>query len=126
MSSLRLIPLFLLAACGTAEKAGEATPDSAAGSTATVAPAADSVVGSANLRCADKSEWRATYFTGASPRVQLTSHDTAMGLALLPSGSGSRYGTADESVVWWIKGDSATLTRGGKAMGCGPAADIVF
>jgi membrane-bound inhibitor of C-type lysozyme len=126
MSSLRLTPLLLLAACGTADKAGEVTPDSAASAPAAVAPAADSVIGTADLRCGDKSEWRATYYAGTADRAWLAGHDTAMGLALQPSGSGSRYATADGSVEWWIKGDSATLTRGGKATHCGPAADIVF
>lgn len=126
MPSHRLIPLLLLAACGAADKPGEAAPDSAATPAATVAPAVDSIVGSANLRCGDKSEWRATYFVGDSPRVQLSGHDTALGLALQPSGSGSRYATADGSIEWWIKGDSATLTRAGKSTPCGPATDIIF
>lgn len=125
-------PLLLLLLPVIAGCANEAESDEAAGSadsvptSAVVAPQPDTLESSVNMRCDNGTEVRANVYVGSEPRLVLATHDTGVVLHPRAAASGSRYGTADESIVWWSKGDSATLTFRGTSVACGPADDVVF
>jgi membrane-bound inhibitor of C-type lysozyme len=120
-----LVPLLLLAACGTDAdpEAGSVESTRTAG---VVAPQYDTLMSSVNMRCDNGTEIRANVYVGNAPRVVLATQDTGMVLAPRVAASGTRYATADEAIVWWSRGDSGTLTFRGTTTSCGPADDVVF
>jgi len=78
-----------------------------AGSSA--AMAAD-LIAVARYDCADGKTIDATYYSDGVDIV--LSDGRVMSLAQTVSGSGARYANADESVVFWNKGNDAFITEG--------------
>lgn len=71
-------------------------------------------INSARFLCDDDKRIEATFYEG---EVALTLHENfqeprKMTLAQLVSASGARYGNADESFIFWNKGDTAFITEG--------------
>jgi membrane-bound inhibitor of C-type lysozyme len=119
--------LFLVLA--VAGCANEVDPEAAAADSipaAAMAPRLDTLMHSVNHRCANGTEVRANIYVGSAPRAVLAAHDTGMVLPRREAASGSRYATEDGAIVWWDKGDSASLTFRGVTTTCGPADDVVF
>lgn len=59
-------------------------------------------------------------YIASPPSVELNLGDSMAVLPQAVSASGARYANQNETVVWWNKGDSATLTRRGQSWSCGP------
>jgi membrane-bound inhibitor of C-type lysozyme len=76
---------------------------------ASAAPAA-SVVAKVRYACADDKTIDATYFSNSVDIV--LSDGRSMSLPQTMSGSGTRYANADESFVFWSKGNTAFATEG--------------
>lgn len=71
---------------------------------------ADEPISEVKYACADGKSIEATYY---SEKVELELSDgREMTLPQTVSGSGIRYANADESFVFWSKGDSAFATEG--------------
>lgn len=71
---------------------------------------ADDPVATVKYACADSKTIDATYY---ADKVDITLSDgRALELPQTMSGSGIRYANADESVVFWSKGDTAFVTEG--------------
>lgn len=129
-TTLRLAPaLFLLAAAcgGDAQPDAEVTdslpaeaaaPDSASPRVITGVTTADTLEGLAPMICDDGLMLHSTYWIGENPRVVLGTPDTVLVLARVPSASGAKYAVASPAMEWWSRGDTATFTRGGKAVTC--------
>ncbi len=81
---------------------------------ATGMPAPPSTI-RATFRCSGGKTIAATFRNGQQSSVQLALSDgRKLDLPQAPSGSGARYAGADESVVFWNKGNTAFLEEGGK------------
>ncbi len=65
-------------------------------------------------RCADGTELTATFNGMKSARLVIGGRTIVLPIAM--SGSGSRY--ANDRMTFWIKGNSATLTRGAVSTEC--------
>jgi len=66
--------------------------------------------------CAGGKSIEANFINGVSSSVKLALSDgRALDLPQVESGSGARYANADESVVFWNKGNTAFIEEGGKA-----------
>lgn len=118
-----------LAACGGDTGAPAPVDSTVAAATGPIAPptlGADTMVSAQAYRCGDGSEWSVTVWRGPGSRVTVSSTDTSYLLPQRVAASGVRYADSTERVVWWNKGDSATMERGGRSTPCGPATDIVF
>ncbi len=120
--------LLLLVGCGsgTDSPAVEAPADTSVGRPALTTPHPDTLVASADLRCANAVEVHVNYYIGANPRVVVSTQDTGMILPQRESASGARYANDDASTAWWNKGDSAAFTFRGSTTTCGPAEGLVF
>jgi hypothetical protein len=69
----------------------------------------------AHFACSGGKAIDASFVNGASSRVDLVLSDgRKLSLPQAPSGSGARYANADESVVFWNKGNTAFVEEGGK------------
>ena len=70
----------------------------------------------ATFRCADRKSIDANFINGPSgSSVKLVLSDgRALDLPQVESGSGARYANADESIVFWNKGNTAFIEEGGK------------
>lgn len=69
----------------------------------------------ARFGCADGKSIDATFVNGTASSVTLTLSDgRKLSLPQARSGSGARYANADESFVFWNKGDTAFIEEGGK------------
>lgn len=78
--------------------------------TALAAAADDAVIAKVDYACADGKTIAATYY---ADKVDLVLSDgRTMTLPQTMSGSGIRYADADESFVFWSKGDDAFATEG--------------
>lgn len=72
--------------------------------------AADDVIASVTYACADSKTIDATYY---ADKVDIVLSDgREMTLPQTMSGSGIRYANADESFVFWSKGNTAFATEG--------------
>jgi membrane-bound inhibitor of C-type lysozyme len=90
--------------CATAACARLATVCLVTGATA------DEPVSEVKYACADDKSIEATYY---SDKVELSLSDgRTMTLPQTVSGSGIRYADADESFVFWSKGNTAFVTEG--------------
>lgn len=70
----------------------------------------EGAVAQARFTCADDKTIDATFY---SDKVDLVlSDDRTESLPQVMSGSGARYANADESFVFWNKGDTAFITEG--------------
>lgn len=80
---------------------------------APAAPAAKTI--QAHFACADGKVVDATFINGPPSSVTLALSDgRKLSLPQALSGSGARYATKDERVVFWNKGDTAFLEEAGK------------
>jgi len=73
----------------------------------------------ASFRCADGATFQATFSSGAGAGSVALAFGGSPGEITLPqvlSADGGRY--ADGGVEFWVKGRSATLTRGGRSTSC--------
>lgn len=71
---------------------------------------AETPIAKVTFECADDKSLEATFYADA---VALTLSDgRSMELPQVISGSGTRYANADESFVFWSKGDTAFVTEG--------------
>ncbi len=73
----------------------------------------------ASFRCADGATFHATFSSGAGAGSAALAFGGSTGVITLPqvlSADGGRY--ADGRVELWVKGRSATLTRGGRSTAC--------
>ena len=71
---------------------------------------AETPVATATFKCAEGKSIAATFFAG---KVDLKLSDgRSMALPQVISGSGARYANADESFVFWNKGNTAFVTEG--------------
>lgn len=69
----------------------------------------------AHFACAESKSIDATFVNGAASSVTLTLSDgRKLSLPQARSGSGARYANADESFVFWNKGNTAFVDEGGK------------
>lgn len=69
----------------------------------------------AHFACGDGRSIDATFVNGAASRVDLAFSDgRRMSLPQAASASGARYANADESVVFWNKGDTAFVDENGR------------
>lgn len=123
---VRSLALVLVVAGCANEADSDATPVDSTRPNAVVAPRYDTLVSTANLRCDNGTEVRANVYVGSEPRVVLATQDTGMVLPPREAASGTRYASDDESIAWWSKGDSATLTFRGTTTTCAPADGIEF
>jgi membrane-bound inhibitor of C-type lysozyme len=72
--------------------------------------AADDVIATVKYACADNKTIDATYY---ADKVDLVLSDgRTMSVPQAMSASGARYANADESFVFWNKGDTAFITEG--------------
>ncbi|MES2305116.1 MAG: MliC family protein [Gemmatimonadota bacterium] len=103
------------AACAPAPKADQVAADTLKPATAAT-PASPSVA--AAFRCSDSSQVFALFRSDAAGKseVALAVGDERLHLPQLVAASGARYG--DSTTTFWNKGDSATFSRGGKALAC--------
>jgi putative hemolysin len=70
----------------------------------------------AKFMCDDGKSIAAIFINGAKSSVKLTLSDgRALALPQVRSGSGARYANANESVVFWNKGDTAFIDENGKS-----------
>jgi membrane-bound inhibitor of C-type lysozyme len=77
----------------------------------------------AHFSCADSKLVDATFINGTRSSVKLALSDgRKLSLPQARSGSGARYATKDESVVFWNKGDTAFLEEAGKTTYAGCVA----
>jgi membrane-bound inhibitor of C-type lysozyme len=68
----------------------------------------------ADYVCEQNKTMRAVFVSGRQPRVELSLGDGRhLTLPRAPAASGTRYASADESTVFWSKGDTAFLMEGG-------------
>ena len=74
------------------------------------AASAAGVVAKVRYACADGKTIDATYFSNSVDIV--LSDGRSMSLPQTMSGSGTRYANADESFVFWSKGNTAFATEG--------------
>jgi membrane-bound inhibitor of C-type lysozyme len=82
-------------------------------SDAPAAPAAKTI--REHFACADGKVVDATFINAPPSSVTLALSDgRKLSLPQARSGSGARYATKDESVVFWNKGDTAFLEEAGK------------
>jgi membrane-bound inhibitor of C-type lysozyme len=71
---------------------------------------AETPVATATFKCADDKSIDGTFY---ADKVDLKLSDgRSMALPQVISGSGARYANADESFVFWNKGDTAFVTEG--------------
>jgi membrane-bound inhibitor of C-type lysozyme len=71
---------------------------------------AEEAVATATFKCAGSKAIDATFY---ADKVDLTLTDgRSLELPQVISGSGARYANADESFVFWNKGDTAFITEG--------------
>lgn len=71
---------------------------------------AEDPIATAKFDCADDKSIEATFY---ADKVDLKLSDgRSMTLPQVMSGSGARYANADESFVFWNKGDTAFVTEG--------------
>jgi len=69
--------------------------------------------------CDQEQKWNwVVSFDEGDDTMTLFAPDKTMKLRRLISGSGARYGNEDESVVFWSKGDGATIEMDGRTMRC--------
>ena len=69
----------------------------------------------AHFACAEGKSIDATFVNGTASSVRLTLSDARkLSLPQARSGSGARYANADESFVFWNKGNTAFVEEGGK------------
>lgn len=69
----------------------------------------------ARLACNDGKSIDATFVNGPKSRVELVLSDgRKLTLPQARSGSGARYANANESFVFWNKGDTAFIEENGK------------
>lgn len=120
--------ILLTAACGG--DAGSAPPDADAGSETAQAAvadsprvitgvtAADTLESMAPMICADGLQLQTTYWTGINPRVVLGTPDTVLVLKRTGPAAEARYQNAAPPMEWVHRGETATLTRGGKTVTC--------
>ena len=105
------------AEAGTCAFPGANTCDAAAyfeGSCVRQASAASKTI-AARFACANGKWIRATFVNGAGSHVDLVLSDgRKLTLAQAMSGSGARYANADESFVFWNKGNTAFIEERGK------------
>ncbi len=74
------------------------------------AAGAEDAISTVEYACKDSKSIKAVYY---SEKVDLTLSDgRAMSLPQTMSGSGIRYANADESLVFWSKGNTAFITEG--------------
>ena len=79
----------------------------------TGAASADDAISDVTFNCAEGKSIAATFYTD---KVDLELSDgRSMSLPQTMSGSGIRYADADESFVFWSKGDTAFVTEGADA-----------
>jgi membrane-bound inhibitor of C-type lysozyme len=77
---------------------------------AAAASAAETPIASVTFKCEGDKAIDATFYADS---VDLTLTDgRSMELPQVISGSGARYANADESFVFWNKGDTAFITEG--------------
>jgi membrane-bound inhibitor of C-type lysozyme len=68
----------------------------------------------ASFRCDGGKTIEARFINGAQSRVELTLSDRrTLKLPQAMSGSGARYANADESIVFWNKGNTAFIDEKG-------------
>lgn len=125
---LLLLGALVMSACGGAD-----APEDLAGDSSAVAATAgpptlgqDTIVDVRSLRCDDGRVVSATYLAGPRSRVTLQLGDTGVEAASVVAASGARYATADESLVWWNKGDTTALTWKGRTTSCVVDSTIQF
>jgi membrane-bound inhibitor of C-type lysozyme len=71
---------------------------------------AEGVIATVKYVCAEDETIEATYY---ADKVDLVLSDgRSMSVPQAMSGSGARYANADESIVFWNKGDTAFITEG--------------
>lgn len=71
---------------------------------------AEAPISTVRFECADDKSIEATFY---ADKVALNLSDgRSMELPQVISGSGTRYANADESFVFWSKGDTAFITEG--------------
>jgi membrane-bound inhibitor of C-type lysozyme len=78
-----------------------------------------SFAATASFRCADGTSFRATFSAGPGAGAAVLSFGGSSGevtLAQVLSADGGRY--ASGAAELWVKGRSATLTRGGRSTVC--------
>jgi membrane-bound inhibitor of C-type lysozyme len=124
---LLLLGALVMAACGGADAPEDLADDSAVA--ATMGPPTlglDTIVDVRSLRCDDGRVVSATYLAGPRSRVTLQLGDTGVEAASVVAASGARYATADESLVWWNKGDTTALTWKGRTTSCVVDSTIQF
>ena len=117
--TLLLLSALVLVACGGADAPEDLASDSTGA--ARVGPPMfgdDTIVDVRSLRCDDGRVVSATYMQGPRSRVTLQLGDTGVEAASAVAASGARYATADESLVWWTKGDTTALTWKGRTTSC--------
>jgi len=89
-----------------------------AGSGLATSPPADSTTAKtikARFTCTSEKSIDATFINGKRSSVNLVLSDgRRLALPRALSGSGARYATDDESVVFWNKGQTAFIEEGGK------------
>jgi len=77
-----------------------------------VAKPVDKVIASATFNCAEKKTIQAKFF---KDKAEITLDDgKSMILPQTISGSGARYANADDSFVFWNKGDTAFIEEKGE------------
>jgi membrane-bound inhibitor of C-type lysozyme len=71
---------------------------------------AETPISTVTFECADDKSIEATFY---ADKITLSlSDERSMELPQVISGSGTRYANADESFVFWSKGDTAFITEG--------------
>lgn len=69
----------------------------------------------ADYTCDMNKTVHAVFFSGNDPRAEISLSDgRKLSLKQAVSASGVRYVNADESIVFWIKGDTAFIQESGK------------
>lgn len=74
------------------------------------APAETGVIGDATYQCAGEHSMHAVFYDDKV--TVMLSDGRTLNLAHTISGSGTRYATEDDSIVFWEKGPTAFLTEG--------------
>ena len=125
--TLLLLGSLVIVACGGADAPKDPAGDSTvAGRVGPATFGDDTIVDVRSLRCDDGRVVSATYLSGPRSRVTLQLGDTGVEAASAVAASGARYATADESLVWWNKGDTTALTWKGRTTSCVVDSTIQF
>ena len=69
-----------------------------------------------SYQCVDRSEVAATFIKSEPPTARIKRGDSQWQLALVPTGSGSKY--SNGQVTFWTKGPEALFEAGGKSLKC--------